>query len=746
MTEEISEGPSLIKLGKLANGKSFDKLERLWPDALESADYGWRELLPIAGQVGRQGAPDRAATLAETLLQNVEEKLGTRTALDAVRLAAAQLPSADSVRSQLKRLYLEIGSDDEDVPPLLELLLDESRPVDQAARLADLYLQLRPGAFANDPSQIMPGVVEAVKSENGVVTVRYDDRRQDYSVGTIVKLTPRPADHFPSLVIYDPDRLREVAGRDAVEFVKLALASTRDQRLAYRDLKGWMTGLLGEKGWKSWWKDAKLALKRDPMISLSAGSQPVIRQLRQEDRYEDRLRRRFDHQKDPLRKLQLVQDYLDELKREEKQGACDDCADPELLKHFGNGAAKVAVAVLKEQPGLALAGLTLHAEVAARGADTARSNPKAVVQVLSRIPDKGALVEILPDSLLHRVLLYLQVALPDGWGEVWAAVMTRAGRRLCDATARGLLEGGQEEVLVGALTRALERPSASPELLCWLWRSRFTTGTAGRFLAGREELGVRQVADAMFSMLDSAGMLYGMSNEEHHLKPLEAARVALATQSGAPLLELLENADRNEAIRLKGIIEPNAGLAASQRTQLLGFLRSRYADIFVELTREWEEGGTIYTTEDGLRGQQNKLNHIITEDIPRVAKQIGEAASFGDLSENAEYTAALEMRDQFASTAKRLENELALAKVITPDMIASKYVNVGTRVTARTTDGAEEIYTFLGPWDTDTENRVLNYQAPLARAFMGAEPGDTVTFGEGPQARNWEIIQVEPAL
>jgi len=746
MTEEISEGPSLIKLGKLANGKNFDKLEKLWPDALEAPDYGWRELLPIAGQVGRQGAPGRAETLAETLLQAVEEKDGTATALAAVRLAADQLPQANAVRSQLKRLYTESRPDDADIPELLDLLLDESRPVDQAASLADLYLKLRPGAYANDPTQIVPGLVETVKSGNGVVTVRFDDRRQDYGPSTITRISPRPSDYFPALVIYDPDRLREVAHRDAVEFGKLALASNREKRIPYRDLKGWMINLLGEKGWKSWWREAKVSLKRDPMISLSAGSQPVIRLLREEDRYEDRLRRKFDHQKSALRKLQLVMDYLDELKREEKSGACDDCADPELLKHFGNGAAKVAMAVLKEQPGLALAGLTLHAEIAGRGVDTARPNPKAAAKVLSRIPDHGGLVDTLPEAMLHRVLLYLQTAIPDGWGEVWIAVLTRAGRRLCDAMARGLLEGGQQEVLAAALSRALERPSASPDLLCWLWRSRFTSGTAGKFLAGREDLGVRPVSDAMFSLLDSTGKLYGMSSEERYFILLENARAALVTQSSRPLLDIFESADRNEAIRLKGIIESNAGLAASQRTQLLGLLRSRYADIFVELTREWEEGGNIYTTEGGLRTQQEKLNHIITEDIPRVAKQIGEAASFGDLSENAEYTAALEMRDQFASTATRLENELALAKVITPDMIASTHVNVGTRVTARTSDGDEEIYTFLGPWDTDTENRVLNYQAPLARAFMGAEPGDTVTFGEGTEARSWEILQVEPAL
>ena len=75
------------------------------------------------------------------------------------------------------------------------------------------------------------------------------------------------------------------------------------------------------------------------------------------------------------------------------------------------------------------------------------------------------------------------------------------------------------------------------------------------------------------------------------------------------------------------------------RTQLLGYLRSQYADIFIEKTHEWEDDAVIYTTESGLRQVQDALNTIVNDEIPEVAKQIGEAASHGDLSENAEYHA-----------------------------------------------------------------------------------------------------------
>ena len=51
----------------------------------------------------------------------------------------------------------------------------------------------------------------------------------------------------------------------------------------YKELKGHVVTLMGEKGWKSWWATAKPALKREPRIGMSSGSQPHFRRLRQAD-------------------------------------------------------------------------------------------------------------------------------------------------------------------------------------------------------------------------------------------------------------------------------------------------------------------------------------------------------------------------------------------------------------------------------------------------------------------------------
>ncbi len=746
MSETTSQGPSLIKLGKFANSKEFAKLDAVWLEALNYTGYTWRELLPIAGQVGRQGDPGQADTLLEMLIGWVEENQGVESAFEAVRRAAVQLPSGTNFKPQLKRLFL-LQHDDPRLEELVDFLFEAEKNLDRVVELAALYAGLLPGSFATCNEYLDPGLVKTFDGATGMVSVWFRDREAEFDRLTLGQLNPRPADHFPSLLMYNPDHLEELATSDAVEFIKTALRAQRENRYSYRDLKQALVGLLGEAGWRRWWAKAKPQLKRDPMISMSSGSQPVFKLLRRADHYEERLQRKFDHAPDPKSALQIVLDYLNEITREEKAGHCEDCVDEGLLQHFGNGAARIAVSCLKAQdPALALAGLALHSEIAAKGVAVAKPNPRAVSQVLGKLNDPGDLSLQLPESLLQKVLVYLRQTMPERWGAVWARVLARSGKRMCDLIAKGLIDGGEEDALRTALELAVSKPTNSPDLLGWLWRTRHTSGTMGKFLMRLEDLPSGRVAEAMLALLDSVGKLYGMSMEEKHLKVLEAARAALSTQNNRPLLGLLDGAERTEALRLKDILAANSGLSSGHKAQLLGYLRSQHADLFVEVTREWEEPGRIYTTEDGLRRTEKAMNFIVKVEIPEVARQIGEAASFGDLSENSEYTAALEKRDQLASRCTRMENELAMAKVINHEMAASEFVNIGTRVTVQPLPAGEvEIYTFLGPWDSDVENRVLNYQAPLAKVFMGKEVGDTVDFGEEGEKRSWEIVTIEPA-
>ena len=736
---EFRRIPTLAKLRRLANLQKFEDLEPAWVEALAAGEIPAAELVPVAGQVGRLGEKDKAASMLWLLLSTVEEKGGAAPALAVARQAAGELPEAAALRDELCRLYPAVHADHPDLPALLHLVLESDLALPEAVAAADAYVSLRPGAFLRESRHYDPGLVERVDARSGALTVRFGERHEEYRREQLPQLQPLPADHFRSLSLYAPERVRELAVAQPAAFVREALGAAKEGRLTYKELKTQVVALLGEKGWTAWWGEARTALKRDPRLEVSGASQPSFRLLAGEHAYEDRLRAQFDGLSDPGERLRLVLAYLDETLAEHP-------ADPALLSLFGSSVARLAMDALSADPALALAGLAVHAEVAARGAAVPRPGANAAATVLAKVTEPDQLPRRFEERLLRSLLEYVRTSLPDRWAAVWAAMLPRAGRRLGESMARELAEAGHEEALIGALREVVARPTGSPDMLCWIWsaRRRARQGAAQAALAALPE---QVVFEAMLALADTTGRLCAVSDEERHHKVLAQVQQALAGPGAQPLRDIAAAVDQPSARRLREAIAGNGGLTVTGRNELLAHLRAVHPEVFVAVEKPWEEDA-IYTTAEGLERRRQEFEHLAREELPAVAKQIGEAAAHGDLSENAEYKAALEKRDFVTTRAAQIENELARAKLIQADMAASAFVNIGTRVRTRELGGARETidFVFLGPWEADPERHVLNYNAPLALAFMGRRPGDVVEFGDGPERRRWQIEAVEPAL
>ena len=84
-----------------------------------------------------------------------------------------------------------------------------------------------------------------------------------------------------------------------------------------------------------------------------------------------------------------------------------------------------------------------------------------------------------------------------------------------------------------------------------------------------------------------------------------------------------------------------------------------------------------------LRGKdllEEELRTLIHRDRPEVIRQIEEARSHGDLSENAEYDAAKERQALVEGRIQDVQNKLAGAEVVDPSKIQSEKVVFGARV------------------------------------------------------------------
>lgn len=132
----------------------------------------------------------------------------------------------------------------------------------------------------------------------------------------------------------------------------------------------------------------------------------------------------------------------------------------------------------------------------------------------------------------------------------------------------------------------------------------------------------------------------------------------------------------------------------------------------------------IFLTPEGLEETKKELDRLKTVERIAVAKMIGEAKSYGDLSENSEYDAAKIKEAQLELKILELENRVKNAKIISKDALSTNVVNVGCKVTLYDEEFDEDVtYTLMGSTDSDPLNGIISNCSPLGKAILGQKVG-----------------------
>jgi transcription elongation factor GreA len=146
------------------------------------------------------------------------------------------------------------------------------------------------------------------------------------------------------------------------------------------------------------------------------------------------------------------------------------------------------------------------------------------------------------------------------------------------------------------------------------------------------------------------------------------------------------------------------------------------------------------------RGQQMLKDELarLKAERPAIAKAIEVARGHGDLSENADYDAAKEKQGFVEGRIKDIETKLALANVIDPTKLSGDKVVFGCTVTLTDTEtDDQQTYTIVGEDEADVKSGMISITAPVARAMIGREVGDTVKVKTPKGMRELEIVSVK---
>jgi transcription elongation factor GreA len=151
----------------------------------------------------------------------------------------------------------------------------------------------------------------------------------------------------------------------------------------------------------------------------------------------------------------------------------------------------------------------------------------------------------------------------------------------------------------------------------------------------------------------------------------------------------------------------------------------------------------IPITRAGFARLKRELEVVKTVSIPQNIKDIEIARGHGDLSENAEYSAAKEKQSFLHGKMQELENNLAMSNVIDLKNLTCERVVFGSTVTIEEIGTGKRItYQLLGPLESDLERDRISVTSPIGRALIGKRVGDEVSVKTPGGVREFEIIGI----
>jgi transcription elongation factor GreA len=148
-----------------------------------------------------------------------------------------------------------------------------------------------------------------------------------------------------------------------------------------------------------------------------------------------------------------------------------------------------------------------------------------------------------------------------------------------------------------------------------------------------------------------------------------------------------------------------------------------------------------------VRGEgllRDELRRLKSEDRPRVIQAIAEAREHGDLKENAEYHAAKEQQGFIEGRIKEIEGKLSHIQVIDVTAVDARgKVVFGSTVELRDAQtDLESTYKIVGEDEADINAGMISFSSPIARALIGKNEGDEISFVAPAGDKHYEIIDV----
>ncbi len=133
----------------------------------------------------------------------------------------------------------------------------------------------------------------------------------------------------------------------------------------------------------------------------------------------------------------------------------------------------------------------------------------------------------------------------------------------------------------------------------------------------------------------------------------------------------------------------------------------------------------IYVTKETLEQMKAELHRMKAVERPAASRAIAEAREKGDLRENAEYDAAKEAQGLLEAKIKKMEGDMANARILETEAIDTSKVSILTRVTVTNVATKKSMtYKIVSEKEADLKVGKISVTSPIGQGLLGKVVGE----------------------
>lgn len=703
----LEEFAFLLEEGKLAN------FLRLWEEYCMADQIEGDELVQILQKIKNSPFAKTFGQFAESILPLWQKTKNQLQADDTLRLTLDLQTTNSPILADLAIDFLKkhYGQHKHFNEKLRIVGLLTRRSFQGAISNYELLTHMDKGKFVFHTGGWGVGEVIDISLLREHVTLEFEGitALKDLSFENAFKnLIPLPSEHFLARRFGDPDLLEKEGRENPVFIIKLLLKDLGPKTA--QEIKEELCELvIPENDWSKWWGAARSKIKRDTKLKSPKTAKDPFELRLEEVTHDVRFKEVLSEAKGIDQQIQVIYNFTRDF--------------PELLKNLEVKQMMKSILIegLENESNIPELNLSRKIQITLLLEDIFPDEfPGASGNLIKNMENLENVLNLIEIVAFKKRTLTVAREYHEKWSPIFFNLLfTVPLNPLRDYIFKTLeAEPAIKELLKEKIHELLNKMTLYPEAFYWYFQK----------IIGEEEVFFKDKENQLQFLEAFLILLHFVEDKEEYRELVKKMHHTLTSKRYATVRSLIEGSSV-EFLKEFLLLASKCQSFSKHDLRILQSLAEVVQPGLAKKKKvKKEETEIIWTTQEGYKKIQERIQRIGTVETVDNAREIEAARALGDLRENAEYKFALERRSRLQAELKSLSQQINKARIITKEDISTDKISVGAVVKLLDSNGKNLTYTVLGPWDADPDQHILSFQSKLAQAMIGHKEGETFDF------------------